>query len=200
MFSSLVIFISKTFAQQCQNPPCVTIGLSNPIGSGTIADVVTKIVDGLRDYIAPPIVAAMILFAAFQILTAGGNEEKFKKGKKTLLYAVIGYAIIIISSGIIYLIEDVLGAPHTGQPATGVSTLSGAAAIISDVVKIFINIFWAIAVAFALWTSLTFMSAGGDETKIKTVKKRLLYTIIAFVIAISINVLQELIKHTLGVS
>jgi len=176
-----------------------TISLSNPLGSGTISDILTRIITGIRDYIAPPIFGAMVIFAAFQILTAGDNKEKFEKGKKTLLYAVIGYALILISSGIIYIIKDVLGMKEE-VPAgvSGPTTLSGVGKILTDLVSAFINIFWAIGIFFALWTAITFMSAGGDETKIKNAKKRLLYTFIAFVIAISLNAVILLIKNIIA--
>lgn len=45
-----------------------------------------------------------VLFAlwwGFQILTAGGDEEKVKKGKTTLIQAVIGLIVIFLASQII---------------------------------------------------------------------------------------------------
>ena len=78
------------------------------------------------------------------------------------------------------------------------STLTGITNIIANAVDIFVGIFWTIAIAFALWTAISYMTAAGDETKIKSAKKRLIYTIIAFVIALSINLIKGLITSTLG--
>lgn len=41
------------------------------------------------------------LYGGFQILTAGGDEEKVKKGKTTLIQAVIGLIVIFLASNII---------------------------------------------------------------------------------------------------
>ena len=82
--------------------------------------------------------------------------------------------------------------------AQDASTLTGITNIIANAVDIFVGIFWTIAIAFALWTAISYMTAAGDETKIKSAKKRLIYTIIAFVIALSINLIKGLIINTLG--
>ena len=96
------------FAQEeVQNPPATT--LPNPLGeTNTVWELIDKIIAALRDFIAPPIVGLMVMYGAFQILTASDSEDKFKSGKKTILYAVIGYAIILIASGISLIIKDVL--------------------------------------------------------------------------------------------
>ena len=108
--SSLFIFSIVNFAVadepgSNQSP----ISLPNPLGTtSTIIELINKIISALRDYIAPPIVTIMILFGAFQMLFAQGDPEKFSTGKKTILYAVIGYFIILIASGISLVIKDVL--------------------------------------------------------------------------------------------
>ncbi len=91
------------------NPPCPPNELCNPLGeTDTVMELIDKIIAALRDYIAPPIVALMVLYGAFQILFAGGEPEKFATGRKTILYAAIGYAIILIASGISLIIKSVL--------------------------------------------------------------------------------------------
>jgi hypothetical protein len=52
----------------------------------------------------------MVLIGGFQIMTAGGNEEKVKEGKSTIKWAVIGYIIILLANGLVLIIKSVLGA------------------------------------------------------------------------------------------
>ena len=88
-----------------------SIKLINPLGTdSTIGDIITNVFDGLR-LIAIPIVGVMILVGGFQIMFAGGDPEKFKTGKKTILYTVIGYAIILVASGISFIIQEILSGP-----------------------------------------------------------------------------------------
>ncbi len=50
----------------------------------------------------------MILIGAFQMLFSAGDPDKFQTGKKTILYTVIGYAIIFLSSVIISVVQNLL--------------------------------------------------------------------------------------------
>ncbi len=83
--------------------------LSNPLGPcdnlSCIANAITK---ALLD-ISIPIVAIMVLIGGFQILTAGGDPEKFKTGRKTIMYSVIGFAVILIADGVVSIIRNLLG-------------------------------------------------------------------------------------------
>lgn len=83
--------------------------LPNPLGLENISQIINNIAYYLSVYIAPPIVTIMILFAAFQILTAGENPEKIKTAKQIILWACVGYAIILISWGIASIVQELLG-------------------------------------------------------------------------------------------
>ncbi|HDH31271.1 MAG TPA: hypothetical protein ENH26_00670 [Candidatus Wolfebacteria bacterium] len=83
------------------------VTIPNPLGAKDITDVLKKIVDYLIK-IGAPILAIMILVGGFQILTAGGNLEKVITGRHTILYSVIGYAIILSAWGIIAIIKTIL--------------------------------------------------------------------------------------------
>ena len=109
------LFTNPSFAQETQpgNGNGIEtqpggIPLHNPAGSNTkIAELIHNITSGLVT-IATPIVAIMVLIGAFQILFATGDPEKFKRGKKTILYTIIGYAIILVASGITSIIKNLL--------------------------------------------------------------------------------------------
>lgn len=73
----------------------------------TIPGLVTSILNWLKD-IGAIIAGGMIVYGAFQILFAGGDPERFSTGRKTILYAVIGYVIIWIGSGLTSIIAKVL--------------------------------------------------------------------------------------------
>lgn len=55
------------------------------------------------------IAAIMILVAAFQYLTAQGSEDKVKKAKNTLIYAVIAIAIALVALGIDNIVSSLVG-------------------------------------------------------------------------------------------
>jgi hypothetical protein len=93
--------------------PPGTNTLTNPLSCGSTANdpgflcVAHNIINALF-WISLPI-ATMILVGAFQILTAAGDETKFATGKRTIVYAVVGLAAIIVGLGGVDLIQNILG-------------------------------------------------------------------------------------------
>lgn len=85
--------------------------LPNPLGTGvqSLGDLIRRIMDALY-FVIPPIAVLMVIIGAFQILTAGGDPNKFKTGKNTIIYAVVGIAIFLLADLIIDLIGELLGA------------------------------------------------------------------------------------------
>lgn len=83
------------------------IELPNPLKVQNIADLLDRIV-GFLQTIAIPIVAIMVIWGGFQMLFATGDPEKFKTGKKTIIYAAIGFAVILIAKGVTSIVKDLL--------------------------------------------------------------------------------------------
>ncbi|MEK9170526.1 MAG: pilin [Patescibacteria group bacterium] len=84
------------------------ISISNPLGVSTFADLIAKINRWLI-IIGAPILTLMILIGAFQIMFAGSTPDKVTEGRHTITYAIIGYGLLLISTGIAYIIKDILG-------------------------------------------------------------------------------------------
>jgi len=106
----LNLFIIKAFAANGSVTGGTTGGvtLPNPLGSGDIPTLLGKVADFFYT-IGIPLLTIMVLVGAFQILTAAGEPEKFKTGQKTVIYAAIGFGIILISKGITLIIKELFG-------------------------------------------------------------------------------------------
>lgn len=83
------------------------ITLLNPLGTASFADIVQKIINALFT-LSIPICSIMVLIGGYYILTSAGDEEKLKLGRKTITYAAIGFAVILLASGVVSLIRDIL--------------------------------------------------------------------------------------------
>jgi len=80
----------------------------NPLGDcGDLGCVATKIINALY-YISIPIVSIMVLWGGFQILSAGGDPEKVKTGGKTILYAAVGFIVILLANGVVGIINSIV--------------------------------------------------------------------------------------------
>src|SRR3990172_906063 len=107
--SFLFLLANSAFADQ-GGPTGQTIELPNPLGStSTVEGLIKTISDWLAFKIGPVVAALMIIIGALFILFAGGDEERFKTGKKIIMYTAIGYGIIFIGAGIADIIEKLLG-------------------------------------------------------------------------------------------
>ncbi|MDI6717917.1 MAG: hypothetical protein QMD86_02670 [Patescibacteria group bacterium] len=60
------------------------------------------------------IATVMILWAAYNYVTAAGDENKIKTAKTTLLYALLGIAIAVISRGVVTLIKSTVSSQIGG--------------------------------------------------------------------------------------
>jgi hypothetical protein len=69
-------------------------------------------------------------------------------------------------------------------PNAPITSLGGVSTTITKIVNWMIGLFWVIAVAFLIWAAFVYLTAGGDEEKIKEAKSRVVYALIAAAIAL----------------
>lgn len=83
--------------------------IDNPLTDKTFAALATRIA-GYFYMIAVPVSIIMILWGAFQMLTAAGEPEKIQTARKTIIWALVGLGIAMIAAGLLALIKELLGA------------------------------------------------------------------------------------------
>ncbi|MBI4993574.1 hypothetical protein HZC33_01260 [Candidatus Wolfebacteria bacterium] len=84
-------------------------GLTNPLGAGA---TIWTLLDGLIGFLIKVgsfILPIMVLYGGYLILSAGDDPKKVESGREVILWAVVGFIIILCSWGVIYIIGDVLG-------------------------------------------------------------------------------------------
>lgn len=84
------------------------VGRPDPPGLLGAIPYYTTILASVAAFIA----ACYIIYAGYIMFTAFGDEAKYATGKKTLLYAVIGFAISMLAYFIIRFFTSLLG--YTG--------------------------------------------------------------------------------------
>lgn len=79
----------------------------NPLNAKDLRELIDAILRWIW-WLSIPIAVIMIVYAGFIMMKSGGDPAKFKQGRKILLWAVIGLAVVFIGEGFIALIESVL--------------------------------------------------------------------------------------------
>lgn len=103
-WASAVVFFVGMGVAFAQGTP---IKLTDPLGGGeTFTSVATAVAGFLFWDIAVPLSTIMILVGAFQLMTSAGNPEKVSKGRKTIMYAAIGFVLALIAGGIVNIIKS----------------------------------------------------------------------------------------------
>ncbi len=88
---------------------CPSGTICNPIKANTITGFIKVLLEGVLR-IGIPIVALAIIYCGFLFVAARGNSEKLSKAKDSLLYTLIGAAILLGSWAIALMIANTVTA------------------------------------------------------------------------------------------
>ena len=84
-----------------------TIDIPNPLEANEFEEIVNNIIDFLFE-IAIVLAPLMIVVGAVLLVASGGDVAKTEQGKKIILWAAVGFFILLLAKGIIALIESLL--------------------------------------------------------------------------------------------
>lgn len=112
MFDKLTLKIlallpnSDPFASPPSNPGSGGgILIPNPLGTTSLEAIVSRIISYLL-VLATPVVVIMILYAAWLFITSAGNPDKINQAKRTIIYVVIGYGVLVLSQGLFFIFKQ----------------------------------------------------------------------------------------------
>lgn len=91
----------------------------NPAGGDRTApvNIVLQLIAGSLIYAAGPIAVLMIAIGGLRYVTSRGDQNAMEEAKKTILWAVIGLVVIILSFAIVTNVIGVLNLP-TAPPSS----------------------------------------------------------------------------------
>ena len=81
--------------------------IENPLGSknGTLMDFIANVLDAVV-LLLSPVVVIMMLYSGLQFVLARGNTEKLGPAKQSLMYTLIGAAIVLGAKGLALVIQN----------------------------------------------------------------------------------------------
>ena len=88
--------------------PSGTFCMCPPTTFGSFEDLVSTVINYIF-WFATILMPILIIIGGFYYMTSGGEYEKVNTGKRIITYTIIGYAIILFSWGLVYIIAEVLG-------------------------------------------------------------------------------------------
>ncbi len=85
--------------------------------------------------------------------------------------------------------------PPLGNPQSPISTPGEVKTSLQNIVNWMSTVFWIVAVGYVIWAAFLFLNAGGDSEKIEAAKKRILYALIAGVVALLANGILSIVTN-----
>ena len=98
----IVLIVSSLIVQAAE-----TITIPDPLQGREIIDIIDSVMS-LLAMIGSGVAVIMIIWAGILYMTAGGGEEKIRTAKKTIMWAIIGVAILWSANFIIDAIKYLL--------------------------------------------------------------------------------------------
>ncbi len=89
-------------------PAPIPGGSINPLVATTTVGLIKDITDRIFIYLSA-LAVLFVMIGGFNILTAAGSPTQVTKGRKIIVFTIIGYALILLARGIALLIVRILG-------------------------------------------------------------------------------------------
>src|SRR3989344_5394775 len=106
-----LVVTGSVFVQAANDCPPGTPSNTICIGNPLKADSLTKLIDGIINFIfviALAITPIMVIVGGFMFVTGGGDPAKITQGKQLLLWTVIGLTVILLAKGLVAVLTSVL--------------------------------------------------------------------------------------------
>jgi len=84
------------------------IRIENPLEAGSFEEIVDNLIDFIFK-IAIVVAPLMVIVGGFLFLTAGGNIQQVSRARNLLIWTAIGFLIVLLSKGILAIINQILG-------------------------------------------------------------------------------------------
>ncbi len=145
---------------------------------------VVEVVMTFLKYIIGSISVAFVIRSGLRMVTLGGNEDEVGKDKKSIMYGILGLAIILMADPIIkkvFFKVDTNAFPGLQAVRPGIDA-GRLIQEIAGVTNVIAAITGPIALLALVGASLMYALAGGDEEKTAKAKKIIQWAIIGIVI------------------
>lgn len=186
---------SSSGAASTASGSSATAEFPNPLGIKTVSEFLNKFLTSLRSIVAVVAIIFIVLGGILYMLSAG-SEKMITRAKLCWTGAVIGLAIVLAAPSFLTEIINILG----GSSGVNTAGLTGPTLyqIGVNILNLLLSIFGIIAIISLVVGGGMYLTAYGDEKRIETGKKIIVYAIIGIVVALSavviINEISSLIS------
>lgn len=137
--------------------------------------------------IAAYLVIGYVIYGGYLYTMSGGDPGKVAAGKKAIMHAFIGLAIIMLANVIFNFMGTVLGTNLNQNCVNG--GCASPVTVVTNALQWAIGVIGLVAAIFVVYGGITYSTSGGDPGKVQKAKQMILYALIG----LAIVALSELI-------
>lgn len=174
-----------------QNAFAAAAVFANPIAAQTVGDVLMSLMGYLKS-IAGIIAVIFIIIGGIMYMISGGDKDMMERGKKTLLYAIGGAAIVVAAPTFLREILTILGGN-----ASFIGGLS-LQQIAVNVLRLLLSIIGILAIISIMIGATWMLTAAGDKDRYELGKKTVMYALIGIIIAVGSLIIVQQVSSIVG--
>ncbi len=172
-----------------------TIPISNPLAFNTVDELLTSLW-GFLQAIIVILSLIMIVIGSIVYMTAGGNDSKLSTGKLIITASLIGLALALAAPSFLKEIGAILGwGAVDGSPADSAKSITE---ILTGILNFLLSVIGIIGIIMVVIGGLMYLTAAGDEDRIKTGKSIVKYSLIGIIVALAALVIISQITKFFG--
>ena len=112
IFITILFFSPFVFAGLVGADDCPEGQICNPLSTDSFEDLLGAITQFIFT-IALALAPVMLIIAGFMFVTSAGDTNRVGTAKKLAIYTLVGLAIILLASGLIKVLQSILGVTTT---------------------------------------------------------------------------------------
>jgi len=90
---------------------CPAGQICNPLKYGNFEDLVKAIINDFLIPVGITVAGIMFVIAGALFVTSAGDPEKVRTARRVMIYTAVGLAVILLASGLIAVLQSILGSP-----------------------------------------------------------------------------------------
>jgi hypothetical protein len=155
-----------------------TITIDNPLAYDSVESLLDGVMGTLRNIVVLLALVMLVIGGLMYILSAG-NETQATRAKKTITAALVGLALVLAAPSFLKEVAGVLGWSDLPSQASGAPTLSQ---IAKNVLNFLLSMAGILAVIMLVIGGIMYLGSAGDEKRMETGRKIVLYSIMGIVV------------------
>ena len=167
------------------------IELPNPVNVQTV-DAFLQNVSSYLKGVAGFIAVVFIVIGGIMYMVSAGNKEMMERGKRTLLYALGGLAVVFAAPVFYNEIKNIVGGGGVSGPTL--------APIAIRTLNLLLSITGTLAIVSLVVGAIWMFTAMGDQDRLELGKKTVIYSIVGIVIVVGSLIIGKQVAAFLGAS